>query len=96
LSGPITTHVAFLGNLKKLYLSQMQYVLWWVQTSSFSGSIPQGFRNLTKLEQLILCGNQLSCTIPPSLFHLDGLLELDLSQNLLNGSLTVDIYLASS
>jgi hypothetical protein len=27
LSGPITTHVAFLGNLKKLYLSQMQYVL---------------------------------------------------------------------
>jgi Leucine-rich repeat (LRR) protein len=47
--------------------------------NEFSGTIPDGLGNLSMLQLLSLSYNQLSLTIPPSLFHIDSLVELDMS-----------------
>ncbi|KAF5794302.1 putative non-specific serine/threonine protein kinase [Helianthus annuus] len=72
LTGPVPT---FLGNLTKLDLSHNQ----------FNGSIPESLGRLTGLAHLGLQSNQLTGPIPVSLWQLTKLIELDVSENSLEG-----------
>uniref|UniRef100_A0A0E0E0F5 non-specific serine/threonine protein kinase n=1 Tax=Oryza meridionalis TaxID=40149 RepID=A0A0E0E0F5_9ORYZ len=80
LSGSIPLNTGMLNNVELIYIG----------TNKFSG-LQLDPSNLTKLEHLALGHNQLSSTLPPSLFHLDRLILLDLSQNFFSGELPVDI-----
>uniref|UniRef100_A0A0D3GF80 non-specific serine/threonine protein kinase n=1 Tax=Oryza barthii TaxID=65489 RepID=A0A0D3GF80_9ORYZ len=80
LSGSIPLNTGMLNNVELIYIG----------INKFSG-LQLDPSNLTKLEHLALGHNQLSSTVPPSLFHLDRLILLDLSQNFFSGELPVDI-----
>ncbi|KAM0007689.1 putative non-specific serine/threonine protein kinase [Helianthus debilis subsp. tardiflorus] len=72
LTGPVPT---FLGNLTKLRLSYNQ----------FSGSIPESLGRLTGLTRLNLQSNLLTGPIPVAVGQLTKLVELDVSENSLEG-----------
>ena len=50
-----------------------------------TGSIPQGFGNLTGLQRLVLSQNALQGNIPEEIGHLPVLIQLDLSHNFFSG-----------
>ncbi|KAL5648478.1 hypothetical protein ACJX0J_039287, partial [Zea mays] len=80
LSGTIPWNAATnLKNVEIMYLD----------SNEFSGSIPSGIDG----QMGLISENQFTSTIPASLFHHDRLIGIDLSQNLLSGTLPVDIIL---
>ncbi|KAJ0718208.1 putative non-specific serine/threonine protein kinase [Helianthus annuus] len=81
LTGPVPT---FLGNLTKLDLSINQ----------FNGSIPESLGRLAGLTYLSLQSNLLTGPIPVSLWQLTKLIELDVSENSLEGEV-LEAHLAN-
>ncbi|CAN1815955.1 Tyrosine-sulfated glycopeptide receptor 1 [Linum perenne] len=59
--------------------------------NDFSGSIPPGFGNCSRLEILRAGFNNLSGLIPDDIYRIDSLQELSLSVNHLTGSITDDL-----
>uniref|UniRef100_A0A0D9XVM7 non-specific serine/threonine protein kinase n=1 Tax=Leersia perrieri TaxID=77586 RepID=A0A0D9XVM7_9ORYZ len=78
--GPIPAQI---GTLKSLYI--------YLSGNKFSGSIPNGVGNLSKLQYLSLSDNWLSSAIPGSIVNLSNLLILNLSHNNLTGALPSDL-----
>jgi Leucine-rich repeat (LRR) protein len=74
-SGPLPTFGS--KRLRSLYLGR----------NAFTGSIPQSFGDLPKLEDLNLQANHLIGTIPESISKLTALQQLDLSFNRLTGTI---------
>ncbi|KAJ4752741.1 Polygalacturonase inhibitor protein [Rhynchospora pubera] len=79
LYGPIPSCITKLSNL----------VLLGIMKTSLSGPVPDfsGHTKPTNLTSINLSGNQLSGTIPPSIFTLPNLDSLDLSSNSLTGTI---------
>jgi len=80
ISGPILKNIGMLRNLDWLEL----------YNNKITGSIPDGIANLTMIRYLDLSYNKLTsnCT---SLFHLDSIVELYVSNNYLGGALPSDL-----
>ncbi|KAM0042400.1 putative non-specific serine/threonine protein kinase [Helianthus debilis subsp. tardiflorus] len=81
LTGPVPT---FLGNLTKLDLFYNQ----------FSGPIPESLGRLTGLTVLDLGSNQLTGPIPVTVWQLTKLVDLDVSENSLEG-VVLEAHLAN-
>uniref|UniRef100_A0A0A0LTC7 Protein kinase domain-containing protein n=1 Tax=Cucumis sativus TaxID=3659 RepID=A0A0A0LTC7_CUCSA len=63
--------------------------------NKLSGSVPETLANLSRLTQLLLYGNHLSGTIPPSLGKCNNLDFLDLSSNQISGAIPSEIAVRS-